>query len=184
MLERIPQFIDYIRYTDARKTIKGELPITDCARLVDLLSPDTSLHHNIHLEFEFGVDNLANRFIKGRVTASVLLTCQRCMQVMEYPVDLHLALAFIKNKADEQAISGLYDSFYIEKNEPIDFVALVEDEIILSLPLIAKHKDENCLSTNLLDNDKHFNEIDTAYADAQEKTKKKNPFAILGQLKE
>jgi DUF177 domain-containing protein len=184
MLERIPQFIDYIRYTDARKTIKGELPLSDCSRLVDLLSPDTSLHHNIHLEFDFGVDNLANRFAKGRVTANVLLTCQRCMQVMEYPVELHLALAFIKNKADEQAIAGLYDSFFVEKSEPVDFFALVEDEIILSLPLIAKHEDEDCLSTNLLGKDKQIYEIDSAYADAQKEAKKKNPFAILKQLKD
>ncbi|MFK5895328.1 MAG: YceD family protein [Pseudomonadota bacterium] len=183
MLELIPQYIDYIRYTDAKKTIKGELPVSDCTRLIEMLSADTSLNDNIHLEFDFGVDNLANRFVKGHVSVSLTLTCQRCMQDMDYPVDLHLALAFIKTKADEQQIAGLYDSFYIEKSEPIDFFALVEDEIILSLPIIAKHKNENCIANDLYD-DKQIDEIDIAYTDAEKEAKKKNPFAILKQLKD
>jgi uncharacterized protein len=196
MLERLPQFIDYIRYTDAKKTIKGDLRLSDCNRLVEFLSPDISQKleksntdsctescHVIHLEFDFGVDDFANRYVKGYITTKLLLTCQRCMQAMENPVEINLALAFIKNKKQEKEISGLYDSFYIENSEPIDFYALVEDEVILSLPLIAKHEDENCLSMVLDEKNKQIDDIDIAFADAEEEAKKKNPFAILQQLK-
>jgi len=192
MLERLPKFIDYIRYTDAKNTIKGDLRLSDCNRLVDLLSPDisqklekssTEFCQVIHLEFDFGIDDFANRYVKGYITTRLLLTCQRCMQAMEYPVEINLALAFIKNKKQEQEISGLYDSFFIENSEPIDFYALVEDEVILSLPLIAKHQDENCLSMVVDEKNKQIDDIDIAFADAEEEAEKKNPFAILQQLK-
>jgi len=192
MLERLPQFIDYIRYTDAKKTIKGDLRLSDCNRLAELLSPDmreklndsnAEFSHVIHLQLDFGIDDYANRYIKGYITTSLLLTCQRCMQAMEHPVEINLALAFIKNKDDEQEIAGLYDSYYIENSEPIDFYALVEDEVILSLPLIAKHQDENCISMAQDVNNKQVDDIDIAFAEAEEEAKKKNPFAILQQLK-
>ena len=192
MLERLPQFIDYIRYTDAKKTIKGDLKLSDCHRLLEILSPEISqkiknssneFEQFIHLEFDFGVDDFANRYITGYITAKLSLTCQRCMQAMEYPVEINLSLGFIKNKMQEQNISGLYDSFYIENSEPINFYALVEDEIILSLPLIAKHEDENCVSMVMDEINKKTDDIDIAFAEAEEKAKKKNPFAILKQLK-
>lgn len=53
--------------------------------------------------------------------------------------------------------------------------------MILSLPLIAKHQDENCLSNIETIISTELDEIDKAYLQEQENIK--NPFAILEQLK-
>ncbi len=181
MPKRCQQLIDYLRYSDARKIVEAEILLTDCTRLLDLVSPESDLEQTISFKFEFGIDELANRFLKGQVKSQLKLTCQRCMKGLDYSIALDLALAFIKTKQQEQDIAGLYDSYYIENKDPIDLYALVEDEVILSLPLIAKHQDENCLSNIETIISTELDEIDKAYLQEQENIK--NPFAILEQLK-
>jgi uncharacterized protein len=182
MPNRSPQLIDYLRYTEARRIVEGDILLSECPRLLDLVSKDSDPNQAFNFKFEFGIDEFANRFVKGKVTGQLKLACQRCMDVLDYPIDIELALAFIKKKEQEQEIVGLYDSFYVESKDPIDFYALIEDEIILSLPLIAKHEDENCLLN--LDNttDKKSSELEEAYL--HEQANKKNPFAVLQQLKD
>ncbi len=182
MPNRCPQLIDYLRYTEARKIVEGEILLTECPRLLDFASPDSDLNQAFNFKFEFGVDEFANRFVKGKVTGQLKLICQRCMDVQDYSINIELALAFIKKKEQEQEIAGLYDSFYIENKDPIDFYALIEDEIILSLPLIAKHEDENCLLNLDMKTNKGSDEIEKAYL--HEEASKKNPFAVLEQLKD
>ncbi|MFK5985401.1 MAG: YceD family protein [Pseudomonadota bacterium] len=199
MLDRLPQHIDYIRYTDAKNRLQGDFPLSTCMRLAELISPEMGLlikqksaieEHHIHIELEFGVDEVANRFVMGSVTCKLLLTCQRCMQPIEHIVAIDLALAFIKKRSDEQDIAGLYDSFYIESSDPVNLFALIEDEIILSLPLIAKHEPgehgyEQCISMSIEGGSgEQVGEVDVAYAEAEEEAKKKNPFAVLQQLKD
>ncbi len=196
MLDRLPQHFDYIRYTEARNKLKGEIALSSCTRLVELVSPEMGLmtnktspklDQNIYLELQFGVDEVANRFVTGSVITTLLLTCQRCMQPVTFKVEIDLALAFIKKRDDEADIAGMYDSFYIENSDPIDLYALVEDEIILSLPLIAKHErttdgSEQCVAVQSVD--KEPDEIDIAYTEAQKQGKVENPFAVLKQIKE
>lgn len=71
-----------------------------------------------------------------RVQASAQLICQRCLAPMRRMVEADSRLAFVESEdaavpADREAI--LCDP------ERLDLTALVEEELLLSLPLIARH---------------------------------------------
>ena len=184
MLVRIPKDIDYVRFTETRKIIKGKLSLNFCQRLVaSLRKPEQNSQiidqrnsQEIDLDFEFGIDQFGHRYMKGKIQIDVELTCQRCMLGMNYPIDIAIDVAFIQNTDEEDEILGLYEPFYIEdKSEPIDFHAFIEDEILLALPLIAKH-DDICVDLEQFNND-----IDARFVEQEEK--KVNPFDVLKDMK-
>jgi uncharacterized protein len=81
------------------------------------------------------------------VTADAVLTCQRCLGPLRRTLESSSRLAFVAREdapvpADHEAIAG--------DPERVDLAALVEDELLLSLPLIATHRaGEECLVPEL-----------------------------------
>lgn len=141
MLGRFPQFIDFKRYTDARKTLEGRLSFKFCHRLAaQTENPDGE----ITFELNFGIDEFSNRYVSGRLETQLVLVCQRCMEAFEYPISIDLALAFISSSYEEEKIQGMYESYFYEDEPQIDLHALIEDEVILAMPLIAKHNEGDC----------------------------------------
>ena len=106
--------------------------------------------------------------VAGRLQASLELECQRCLQPLEYPmvVDFRLMIDASDEMVEHSSEDTLYsDDGYIEIEE------VIEDEMILALPLVAMHEDTAC------------NE-NWQVAELQAETpRRENPFAVLQQLK-
>jgi uncharacterized protein len=110
--------------------------------------------------------------IKGRIH----LVCQSCLQ--DCGLDLAQESRFVMVATEEEA-----DAFPIEddQQEPLvasqhfDLLGLIEDEILLSMPLIPKHPEGNCKP-----HASSFGE-DSATADSPERPQ--NPFNILKNMK-
>jgi len=185
MLGRFPQFIDFIRYCDARKSLEGSLSFKFCHRLA---AQTENPKGEITFELNFGVDEFSNRFVNGRLETKLLLVCQRCMDKFEYPISVDLALAFVSSAYDEEKIKGMYESYFFEGDSQIDLHALIEDEIMLALPLIAKHEDSECsIPTEFRSESEPKNAPDkqsNVAGQTEDQMAKANPFDILKQLKD
>ncbi|OYY48614.1 MAG: hypothetical protein B7Y55_13195 [Polynucleobacter sp. 35-46-207] len=130
--------------------------------------------------------------LKGRLQ----MICQRCLQ--DCPVDLSEERQFVmvatEALADAYPISeerqfvmvateALADAYPIEDDElePIvasqhfDLLSLIEDEILLSLPLIPKHPEGACQA--------HASSFGDAKTGADALEKPENPFNILKNMK-
>jgi uncharacterized protein len=70
------------------------------------------------------------------VDAEVMLTCQRCLQPMRWRLASESALVFA-----EAVEPGLPDGYEAVGGDPhrLDLGALVEDELLLALPIIPQH---------------------------------------------
>ena len=113
-------------------TVERDYPIAGFARLCDRLAEATG-HAAARAEFA-----LLDRFATARLTveAEVALTCQRCLGQVRRRLKSASQLVFAPEETpelppDHEAIGG----------DPLrlDLAALVEDELILSLPLIPLH---------------------------------------------
>jgi len=184
MLGRFPQFVDFIRFTDARKSLEGSLSFNFCHRLMEQTE---NTKGEIKCELDFGIDEFSNRYVTGRLETKLILVCQRCMEEFEYPISVDLALAFVSSGYEEEKIKGMYESYFYEDDSQIDLHALIEDEIILALPLIAKHDDSECVIPSEFSNESspeaNNNAIDEPN-NADDQTEQSNPFDILKQLKD
>ena len=106
------------------------------------------------------------------------LICQRCMQPCLVQIDESQQFVFLANEA-------LADAFPMENDalEPLvasaqfDLLGTIEDEILLSLPLIPKHPEGVCEPATLgTGADDSMNQGETA-------KKPDNPFKILKNIK-
>lgn len=72
------------------------------------------------------------------VQAVVTLECQRCLEAFEQALDSSARLAFVASEADAALAPQGYEAVPVEEGR-VDLDALAEDELLLSLPIVAMH---------------------------------------------
>ena len=73
--------------------------------------------------------------------AQIVLTCQRCMQALSLDLRIKRRFLVAANDADAEALeNAAQDDFdVIAHHKRFDLLALIEDELLLSLPIVPKH---------------------------------------------
>ena len=71
--------------------------------------------------------------------APVWLTCQRCLQPMSAPMSLDRRLRFVQGEAQAEALDADSDDDVLALSRWMSLRELVEDELLLGLPLVPKH---------------------------------------------
>ena len=100
--------------------------------------------------------------------AELPLTCQRCLKPVPVSLDVDQQVRFVETEAQAEAEDEVAEEDVLALTPEFDLLALVEDELILAVPLVALHRD--CSPEG--------------YAPAVEvPTEKANPFAVLAALK-
>ncbi len=165
MLRRLPEFIEPLRLAELGRSLKGRLPLARFRRLAE------SLHDSDgeDVELEFGVDEQGRPRVVGRVCARLEVICQRCLTPMVLPMDLAVRLYLAV--ADEPDVADGFETLSVS-DKPMLLADIVEDELILGLPLVAMHSRDACAAR-------------TEYSAGADKAPEKheNPFAALAALK-
>ena len=132
--------IDTFEFSRLKERREGELAVADFARLRDETA-DTS--GSVQWVAQGGVHTLGYPQLHLSVKAEVKLMCQRCLTPFVFPVASEATLALAK---DEESADELEDKL---ADEDIDVIAgsksmnlleLVEDEVLLAIPLSPKHE--------------------------------------------
>lgn len=149
---------------------EGEIPLADLKRLQEMLYLEDAdqQQRNIRVKFEFLRSEFDIPMLKGHLQTNLALECQRCLQSLEMPLELDFSLLI--DASDEIVQHGSQDTLYSDDGW-IDIVEVVEDELILAIPLVAMHENRACNSNW------------RASAITAETVRKENPFAVLQQLK-
>ena len=162
-------FIDSLDFARNGQHISGEFPVGQLPRLLDMLeTPQGVLHYTV----QGGVDKQGIHFLDVGVTGLCRLRCQRCMNGLDYPVRLDTRL-LLRDQAsldalDEDVAGGSEEEFdSILADTHLKVADMLEEEILLSLPIAPKHELGACQAT------------DGKNAHREEKS----PFAVLAQLK-
>ncbi len=83
-------------------------------------------------------------FLRLRVEGAVELTCQRCLGSMTQGIDIGRVVHLAQSETELERLDALPDGDAILAGATIDLLALVEDEVLLSLPLAAMHAEGEC----------------------------------------
>lgn len=78
------------------------------------------------------------------IRGEVGLVCQRCLGGMQHSVQLERTLYLARNETELERLEALPGSDAILVGETLDLVDLVEDEVLLSLPLAPMHAEGEC----------------------------------------
>jgi len=147
---------------------EGEIALSELSRVGELLHPGKSglEGRKVTLNFEFVRNKYEISMLAGRLETSLELECQRCLQGLEWPFTIDFNLMI--DASDELVRDSSVDTLYSDDGS-IDIVEVVEDELLLAIPLVAMHEDTAC------NENWQVSESETAIKD--------NPFAVLQQLK-
>ena len=165
MSRDFPALIDPWQMAKGRRGFKGDWPLGRFKRLGDLVADTKGL---ATFEVEFGIDALGISYLDLTVEARPTLICQRTLVPFEFELRRSVRLGLLGTEADMPALPPDYEPLVVPE-EPVQLMDLVEDEMILALPLVPKSGDQP---------------VDTSFGPAVETTEQDNPFAVLARLKE
>jgi uncharacterized protein len=74
-----------------------------------------------------------------RAEVAVRLECQRCLQPMAWPLQFDRRLRFVRGEREAERLDDELDDDVLALEPRIDLLQLVEDELILALPLVPRH---------------------------------------------
>jgi uncharacterized protein len=153
MLPDLPLRIEPKRLARTGETIAGQYAIQDMQRLGGLLY-DNSGTVIFRLEFNFD-DNQNIPYIRGSIETQVNIPCQRCLGGMEFRINNPVFLGVVSNQAEYAILPDECDPLQLEAGS-IALQGLIEDELILALPISSMHEADECKATELLNeiNDK------------------------------
>jgi uncharacterized protein len=167
---RLPEVMDAWRMVAARRGFEGTLPLSSMPRLREALCDDEG---EARYAVEFDRDALLVPYVELRVQAALPLTCQRSLQRFLQPVQVVQRLALLAEGVDvEAAEAGLpegYEPLLLPADGALRLAELVEDELILAVPVVPVAPGSEAL------------EQDWPVPD--EDAGKANPFAALAALK-
>lgn len=162
MLEKLPNFIDAKRLTLQNCHIKGNVNLAEMSRLHDSLYNQDG---TVEIDWHFTTDEQHRSIITGKIQTTLNVLCQRCLQVMSLPIETKVSLMILNN--EDQDSPKNYDPLILT-NPEISLYNMIEDELLLALPIVSYHK--SCSS----------NEYTIKQSDSDDL--KENPFKILENL--
>ncbi|MCL2918758.1 23S rRNA accumulation protein YceD [Shewanella litorisediminis] len=168
---KIPVSIDPIRAASNRLSFQGIVPGKVLKRLRELTAGDCS---DVTVSLECGVDLQGIVYLKGTAVTELTLLCQRCMALYTTEVTVDFCFSPCRTEAEIDELPDAYDPIECDEIGEIRLQQLVEDELILAMPLIPAHQNIDC---NLGSQDIVVGEIEAAQEE------RPNPFAVLEKLK-
>ena len=158
--------INSIEFARNGESLRGSVAVSSLSRLQDLLFSGEG-------ELEYSLTGRRGEngklFLVCAIKGMLQLNCQRCLGALAYPVKFESELELVK---DEQGLTGAVNeddlTDAIKADPRMDVLALVEDEVLLGLPMAPTHAPGDCKV-----------DIDLG----QTKLGKKNAFSALAALK-
>lgn len=154
-----------------RRCFTGELDLAELTRLRDSLASTNGV---VTCGFEFDTDEFEQPYVEVHAQCQLPLVCQRTLEVYRQPVSIGLRLGLIRREDEEAALPPGYEPLLVPADGQVALVDLVEDELILALPLVPARPDSVMVGG--------VESGETAPDEGQGEAKE-HPFAVLKSLR-
>ena len=175
--QRPPERLAPHKFASQNAVFSGVWPLAHFDRLQPSL---TSSDGEVSCELRGELDGMRRPLLHAYVQADLQLQCQTCLQAMTHRVDHAFTLCVVKDddEADELA-EDVEPLILADETGEIALRDVFEDELILSLPVVANHEPAACgIAVAALQS------VDDAAANETfDAPAKDNPFAVLAGLK-
>jgi uncharacterized protein len=170
-----PRHLDVKSFAQEGGTLTGQEPLRNHARLLAetqgrgseipvIWSATAEVRNPQHVQPEI--------WMRVKAGANLSLTCQRCMLPVEVPLSIERLFRFVSDEDAAAAQDDQSEEDVLALSRNFDLVGLVEDELLMELPLAPHH--ETCPPVSVAVTDEAFEGSSARH---------ENPFAALGRLK-
>ena len=140
-----PRRLDVRAFAEAAATLEGEAPQQALTRLAAgvLPSPDAPpepVHWHATAELRPVTGGAPEVWLRLGATATVMLECQRCLQPMQERLQVDRWFRFVASEDEAARLDEESEDDVLVLSRSLDLLDLVEDELILALPLVPRHE--------------------------------------------
>lgn len=161
--------IDSLEFAQNGRRLDGEVPVSRFARLADLLADNAG---SLRVTVAGELDGEGNPRLRLKLDGSLKVRCQRCLEPLSWAVAVDSVLMLgdetevlpelAGEDGEEELDASAPDVIVAEREQAV--LPLLEDELLLSLPIAPRH--EHCEPPS-----------------GGAKDRAASPFAVLAQLK-
>ena len=170
------QRLDVKAFAQAGGRLSGHESLLKYERLAQEakgLHPDLKVDWEAVGELRTALGGEAQVWLRLKVQASFPMECQRCLTPVDVPLEVDRAFRFVADEATAEALDDESDEDLLAMSREFDLRELIEDELLMALPVVPKH-DECPTVVPLASTDDDFEEANS---------EKPNPFAALAGLR-
>ena len=133
---------DAFRLAAKGNSLTGEIDASTLERVADHLASGAG-PARIAWRIDGDHDPMQRPMLRVTVEGSLPLACQRCLQPFSLPIRQETRLLLAANEAELELLDA-EEPEVVLASTPIDARTLIEDEILLSLPFVARHSEGSC----------------------------------------
>jgi len=125
--------------------LQGRWPLAELPRLAadhptDAPALAGDVAWSAHAHTRQGTGGAPEVWLQLSAQAAVLRTCQRCLQPLALPLAVDRKLRFVPGEDAAAALDADSDDDVLALEPQLDLLQLVEDELLLALPLVPRHE--------------------------------------------
>lgn len=155
--------------------LEGQIPQQELRRFSENLMETSG---TVEFRLRFKKKRHVGIHITGTASTVVTMACQYCLEPVKLEVKASIAQIVVGSEVDAEELDFQQDILVVE-GETIELAAIIEDDLILNLPMVAMHGadqaeengTENCLGRLEYEPQDEVLPV------------KSSPFAVLNQLK-
>lgn len=173
-----PRHLDIKAFAQADAELQGESSLAAWPRLLDEQFAENAggtvrWHLQGHMVPVTG--DAARVAMRLQATVGLALQCQRCLSAVVEDVAAERDFLFVADEATAEALDEDSEADVLVISRDFDALSLVEDELILALPLVPRHE--------VCPQDLPTTATDAAFEAFEAASERPNPFAALATLK-
>ena len=171
MFEPLPDRLDLLRDAAQGRAFRGRVSLNRMERLREAAAVADG---DVEVELVLDRDETGILYLEGSARASVSMTCQRCLELVELPLHVEFSLGLVQGEREAERLPEQYEPLQAAR-EPVAVAAVIEDELLLALPVVPRH--EACsmgFQPRMVEAPEEVGEEEPA---------RENPFAALSALK-
>jgi uncharacterized protein len=174
-----PERLDVRALARAGDRLEGSTSVEQCERLLAELASKHAATPLIRWsalgEWRERLGGSGECWLHLTAQVSLPLVCQRCMGPVEMLLDVERSFRFVSDEAMAEREDEEAEEDVLALSPQFDLIGLIEDELLMALPLVPRHEPDCPAPVRLSVQDAGF---DQAGSDGRE-----HPFAALAQLK-
>jgi len=170
---QIPAYVDVRKVFDQDAKFSGSLGLERLPRFSDCLA---STHCKVWANLRFCTDT-GHRVILGDISANADVSCQRCLEPVSIELGDEIKLAVLDSEEQLETLEERWEPWIID-DPKIQLASLVEEQLMLCLPLVSYHPDPNCVEAL------GYQQPQSAAGTGDREAGAENPFAVLKVLRQ
>lgn len=176
LTRQLPEQINIRKLADHSGTLEGVVDVRRLERLSQALLSDEG---QVVVSLEFFRNDNGIKVVTGTVRGVVPLECQRCLEPVNTEIEVDINLAVVKSEEQAENLESKFEPLILEDDQ-VQLVDIIEDDLLLVLPMIPSHDIEICIQNGY---EPLIEDEGEVIEEVPSESSRENPFAVLADLK-